>query len=202
MCKSTKPEWRTTNVQWIYDYRAAGLATSDQGVYHSRYGLNRKRTPRSLETSTFEHARIKHAKLMIDVEKDRQQRANTSSVWGGWHAWLRCVSKSVRLVFAHLTCTPLEEKRGIRHVCCGMLAGKFLQRADQPADVGRRDGFFIDEEDAAVIAARFNPDLKQGRDRLAVVGDEREFLPRRCLKDQRVGSAQKSPAFPCGKAKD
>lgn len=75
MSKSTKPECRTTNVPGLYEYHAAGLAASDRGVYYSRYRLNGKRTSRSLETSIFEHAWSKHAKLMINVEKDRQRGA-------------------------------------------------------------------------------------------------------------------------------
>jgi integrase len=79
MPASPKPQWRSTNVQGLYEYRPAGLATAARGVYYSRYSVNGGRTSRSLETSNFEHAKIKHAKRMVDVEKDRQRGADLGS---------------------------------------------------------------------------------------------------------------------------
>ncbi|MCX6955941.1 MAG: site-specific integrase [Verrucomicrobia bacterium] len=71
-----KPIWRKTNLQGLYEYRPAGLPESERGTYYSRYSLGGKRTFRSLETSVFEHARIKHAQRSVDVEKDRQRGAD------------------------------------------------------------------------------------------------------------------------------
>lgn len=76
MKKSNKAEWRSTNVQGLYEYRPAGTAENARGVYYSRYSVNGKRTFRSLETDVFEHAKIKHAKRNVDVEKDRQRGAD------------------------------------------------------------------------------------------------------------------------------
>jgi len=79
MPKSSNAQWRTTSVMGLYEFRPPRSAASVRGVYYSRYSLNGNRTSRSLETSVFEHAKIKHAKLMVDVEKDRQRGANVAS---------------------------------------------------------------------------------------------------------------------------
>lgn len=79
MKKSLKPEWRKTSLQGLYEYRPAGVADNARGVYYSRYSLKGKRTFRSHETSVFEQAKIKHLKLMSDVEKDRQRGADVDA---------------------------------------------------------------------------------------------------------------------------
>ena len=76
MKSSAKPEWRKTRIQGLYEYRAADLPATERGVFYSRYSLNGKRTFRSLETSSFEHAKIKHAQRGVDVEKDRRRGAD------------------------------------------------------------------------------------------------------------------------------
>jgi integrase len=79
MRTSTKPEWRKTSTQGLYEYRPAGIAETAVGTYYSRYSVNGKRTFRSLETSVFEHAKIKHAQRNVDVEKDRRRGADLGS---------------------------------------------------------------------------------------------------------------------------
>ncbi len=80
MNTSIKPQWRKTKVQGLYEYRAKGLREAERGVYYSRIRHNGRRTFRSLETSVFERARIKHAKLMLDAEKGRVSRGDSSCV--------------------------------------------------------------------------------------------------------------------------
>ena len=43
-----------------------------RGTFYSRDRVNGKVAFRSLETRVFEHAKLKHAKRMADVEKDLQ----------------------------------------------------------------------------------------------------------------------------------
>ena len=76
MNRSTKAEWRRTSIQGLYEYRPRGAPETERGVYYSRFSLNGIRTFRSHETNVFEHAKIKHAKLMVDVEKDRRRGAD------------------------------------------------------------------------------------------------------------------------------
>ena len=73
MKKSTKAEWRKTAVQGLYESRPAGLPEAVRGKFYSRSSVNGKPTFRSLESGVYEHAKIKHAKRMADVEKDRQR---------------------------------------------------------------------------------------------------------------------------------
>jgi hypothetical protein len=79
MNASTKAEWRRTNLQGLYEYRPLGIGETERGTYYSRFSLKGTRTFRSHETSVFEHAKIKHAKLMVDVEKDRRRGADLGS---------------------------------------------------------------------------------------------------------------------------
>lgn len=77
--RSTKAEWRKTQLQGLYEFRPAGTAKGTTGVYYSRYSVNGRRTFRSLGTSIFEHAKIKHAQRGVDVEKDRRRGADLGS---------------------------------------------------------------------------------------------------------------------------
>lgn len=79
MNTSEKRLWRHAGVQGLYEYRPAGLPESSRGVYYSRYSVNGKRTSRSLRTSIFEHAKIKHTQRGVDVEKDRRRGADLGS---------------------------------------------------------------------------------------------------------------------------
>lgn len=76
MNRSTKAEWRRTSIQGLYEFRPHGTPETERGVYYARFSVNGIRTFRSHETSVFEHAKIKHAKLMVDVEKDRRRGAD------------------------------------------------------------------------------------------------------------------------------
>lgn len=76
MKKSEKAAWRRTAIQGLYEYRPAGLSESTRGTFYSRFSINGKSTFRSLRTSVFEHAKIKHAKQSANVEKDRQRGAD------------------------------------------------------------------------------------------------------------------------------
>ena len=76
MNASAKPEWRKTSIQGLYEYRPAGMPETVRGVFYSRYSVNGRRTFRSLETSVFEHAKIKHAQRGVVVEKDRRRGAD------------------------------------------------------------------------------------------------------------------------------
>ena len=76
MNRSTKAEWRRTSIQGLYEFRPRGTPETERGVYYARFSVNGIRTFRSHETSVFEHAKIKHAKLMVDVEKDRRRGAD------------------------------------------------------------------------------------------------------------------------------
>lgn len=79
MKTSEKPEWRKTAIAGLYEYRPAGPPKTKRGVFCSRYSVNGKRTFRSLETDVFEHAKFKHAKREVVVEKDRQRGADLGS---------------------------------------------------------------------------------------------------------------------------
>ena len=63
----------------LYAFRPAGFAANVRGISYLRNSPNGKQTSRSLETSVFEHSTIQHAKLRVDVEKDRQRRANVAT---------------------------------------------------------------------------------------------------------------------------
>jgi hypothetical protein len=76
MPASQKPQWRSTHVEGLCEFRPAGFAEDERGIHYSRYSVNGGRTSRSLETSNFEHAKIKDAKRMVDVEKDRPRNAD------------------------------------------------------------------------------------------------------------------------------
>ncbi len=71
-----KLEWKKTSVQCLYERRPEGLPATKRGTFYSRFSVNGTPTFRSLETSVFEHAKIKHARRMADVQKDRQRGAD------------------------------------------------------------------------------------------------------------------------------
>ncbi len=68
-----KSEWKKTSVQCLYERRPEGLPATKRGTFYFRFSVNGTPTFRSLETSVFEHAKIKHARRMANVQKDRQR---------------------------------------------------------------------------------------------------------------------------------
>lgn len=89
--------WRRTSIQGLYEYRRPDLPKAARGTYFSRFSINGNATFRSLETRNFEHAKIKHAKRMVDVEKDRQRGADLGGEFKTLGALFKEVERRMKL---------------------------------------------------------------------------------------------------------
>ena len=73
MKKSERVEWRKMGIQSLYERVCVGLpGANSTSVLSSRHNVNGNQTWRSLQTSSDEHAKNKHAQRSVDVEKDRR----------------------------------------------------------------------------------------------------------------------------------
>jgi hypothetical protein len=136
MRTSTKPDWRKTRTQGLYEGWPAGIAETAVGTYYSRYSGNGKRTFRSLETSVYEHAKIKHAQRNVDVEKDRQRGADLGSdfrtlgvLWNEMKRMLDAIPMAEKTVVGLAVTFGDERLRQAHHAAVTVAFGELEQFA-------------------------------------------------------------------------
>lgn len=76
--------------------------------------------------------------------------------------------------------------------------GQLKERAGLPADISGRNGFLIDEDDAAMVAVFLRPPFQQWRNGSSIVGNEGQLPNSSVLEKKGVVDAEEASTLPLG----